>query len=110
MIGDLAMNPKAWEGGADLPRQVGTGDAVCFLSQNGTSLEGVQPLMGKAERLHLPTYSLLHIFLLPLTFSGLKIRNTFLLHTKLLPHTHYFFFFFLALKWQLLPEKVSLFF
>ena len=76
MIGDLAMNPKAWEGGADLPRQVGTGDAVCFLSQNGTSLEGVQPLMGKAERLH---------------------------------HTHYFFFFS-ALKWQLLPEKVSLFF
>ena len=36
--------------------------------------------------------SLLHIFLLPLTFSGLKIRNTFLLHTKLLPHTHFFFF------------------
>lgn len=56
MIGDLAMNPKAWEGGADLPQQVGTGDAVCFLSQNGMSLEGVQPLMGKAERLHLLTY------------------------------------------------------
>ena len=56
MIRDLAMNPKAWEGGADLAQQVGTGDAMCFLSQNGTSLEGVQPLMGKAERLHLPTY------------------------------------------------------
>lgn len=32
-----------------------------------------------------------HVFLLPLTFSGLKIRNTFLLHTKLLPHTHFIF-------------------
>lgn len=85
------MNPEAWEGGADLPQQVGTGDAVCFLSQNGTSLEGVQPLMGKAGCIY-QLISLLHIFLLPLTFSGLKIRNTFRLHTKLLPHTLFFFF------------------
>lgn len=71
------------------------GDCVCFLAQNGMSLEAFQLLMVEAERgLHLPTYFPLfffHVLLLPLTFSGLKIRNTFLLHTKLLPHTHFIF-------------------
>lgn len=72
------------------------GDSVCFLSQNGMLLDSFQLLMGEAERDCIYwLISLLHIFLLPRTFSGLEIRNTFLLHTKLLPHTHFFFFFFL---------------
>lgn len=98
------MNPEAWKGSRPAP--AGRDGRCCVLPFSKWHVAGRLPaLMGKAERLHLPTYFLLHIFLLPHIFRIEKLETLFL-HTKLLPHT---LFFFSALKWQLLPEKVSLF-
>lgn len=58
--------------------------------QNGLALDSLQPLPAKwSQEGFEGGFPPSRFFRLPLTFTGLKIRNTFLLHTKLLPHTRF---------------------
>lgn len=94
MTTDLSTDLHIMSIRGDWPWPAGEGGEgpLCFLPQNG-KVAGSLPGLGREAEPgpHWWTGFPPSLFLPPQTSAALKIRNTFLLHTKLLPHTHFSF-------------------